>query len=215
MTLKINEIFYSIQGESSYAGKPCIFVRLSECNLRCAYCDTQYAYLIGRDMELEEIIDSVSDYHCSLIEITGGEPLLQRETPDLIRRLLDIGYRVLLETNGSMDISTVDERCIRIMDVKCPSSGEKDANDLENLNRLREKDELKFVIGDRADYEYAKDIINMLKDIAPWPATIHLSPSFGRIDNMELARWILEDGLDVRFHIQLHKIIWGTYDRGV
>lgn len=215
MSLKVNEIFYSIQGESSYAGLPCVFIRLSGCNLRCSYCDTTYAYDEGFEMELEDILERVGNYNCRLIEITGGEPLLQKETPELIRRLLDSGCKVLMETNGSLDISVVDERCIRIMDVKCPSSGMHEQNDLENLNRIGKSDELKFVIADRADYEYAKDILDIAgKNPASLP-TVHFSPSFGKIILKDLASWILEDALDVRLHVQLHKFIWGTSDRGV
>jgi 7-carboxy-7-deazaguanine synthase len=153
--LRVNEIFFSIQGESSYAGLPCVFVRLSGCNLRCTYCDTRYAYEQGDHMDVSEIIDRVSGYDCRLVEITGGEPLLQEETPALISGLLDRGFTVLLETNGSMDISGVDGRCIRILDVKCPSSGEAEKNDFGNLPLLTHEDEIKFVVGDRADYEYA------------------------------------------------------------
>jgi 7-carboxy-7-deazaguanine synthase len=215
MSLKINEIFYSIQGESSFAGLPCVFVRLSGCNLRCSYCDTQYAYDEGLEMELEDILERVNNYNCRLIEITGGEPLLQKETPELIRRLLDIGCKVLLETNGSLDIRAIDERCIRIMDVKCPSSGMHEKNDLENLKRIGNRDELKFVIADRTDYEYAKDILELVGSSYSTSPAVHFSPSFGRIILKDLAAWILEDALDVRLHVQLHKFIWGPSDRGV
>jgi 7-carboxy-7-deazaguanine synthase len=215
MALKVNEIFYSIQGESSYAGLPCVFVRLSGCNLKCSYCDTQYAYDEGTEMDLEDILEKVNHYNCRLIEITGGEPLLQKETPELIRRLLDMGCKVLLETNGSRDISIVDERCIRIMDVKCPSSGMHEKNDLKNLKKISDRDELKFVIGDRTDYEYAKEMLDLAGyGSAPLPV-VHFSPSFGRIILKDLASWILEDALDVRLHVQLHKFIWGPSDRGV
>jgi 7-carboxy-7-deazaguanine synthase len=215
LALKVNEIFYSIQGESSFAGLPCVFVRLSGCNLRCSYCDTTYAYDEGAEMELEEVLEKIEHYNCRLVELTGGEPLLQKETPELIRRLLDRGCRVLMETNGSLDISTVDERCIRIMDVKCPSSGMHEKNDLENLKRLRDKDELKFVIGDRADYEYARNVLELAGQSSSSSPTVHFSPSFGRIILKDLASWILEDALNVRLHVQLHKFIWGPSDRGV
>ena len=215
MSIKVNEIFYSIQGESSYAGRPCIFVRLSGCNLRCSYCDTQYAYEDGVEMEMQEILDRISGYNCSLVEITGGEPLFQADTPDLIRHLLDKGYRVLLETNGSLDIGIVDKRCVRIVDIKCPSSGEKESNDLENLKRLGEKDELKFVISDRADYEYAKEILDLALIDSPRSVVVHFSPCYGRISLKELSRWILDDSLNVRLHIQLHKFIWGPYEKRV
>lgn len=215
MTLKVNEIFYSIQGESSYAGWPCIFVRLSGCNLRCSYCDTQYAYEDGDNMEIKEIINRISAYNCSLVEITGGEPLLQAGTPDLVKQLLDKGYSVLLETNGSLDIGTIDERCVRIVDIKCPSSGEEESNSLENLKQLGEKDELKFVISDRADYEYAKEILDRALMDSPASVIAHFSPCYGKITLKELSQWILDDALNVRLHIQLHKFIWGPYEKSV
>jgi 7-carboxy-7-deazaguanine synthase len=215
MALKVNEIFYSIQGESSFAGWPCVFVRLSGCNLRCSYCDTKYAYDAGDELEINDILERVSRYNCRLIEVTGGEPLAQRGTPELIRRLLDKGYNVLLETNGSMDISIVDRRCIRIVDLKCPSSGEKDSNDLGNLKRLGEKDELKFVISDRTDYDYAKEILDLSLADSPKSVTAHFSPCFGKIALKELSEWILKDSLNVRLHIQLHKFIWGPYEKSV
>ncbi|GAJ03129.1 unnamed protein product, partial [marine sediment metagenome] len=161
MPLKVNEIFFSIQGESSYAGRPCVFVRLTGCNLRCSYCDTQYAYDEGREMEIGEIIDRVASYECPLVEVTGGEPLIQKETSVLIHRFLEEGFEVLLETNGSQDISQIDDRCVKIVDIKCPSSGEEEKNDLDNLTRLTDKDEIKFVIGSREDYEYARKILDI------------------------------------------------------
>ncbi len=214
MALVVNEIFYSIQGESSYAGLPCIFVRLTGCNLRCTYCDTRYAFDQGRPMTLEQIEHQLRLHRCSLVEITGGEPLLQKETPELVRRLLDCGYRVLLETNGSLDISQVDSRCIRIMDVKCPSSGEVEQNDLENLHRLTPADEIKFVLGDRHDYEWAREIIRRVGP-ALRGTTILLSAIANELDRATLARWILEDSLEVRLQVQLHKIIWDPNARGV
>ena len=215
MSLKINEIFYGIQGESSYTGRPCVFVRLTGCNLRCSYCDTQYAYSEGEEMEIDEIIGRVSSYRCSLVEVTGGEPLIQEDTPNLIHRLLEEGFEVLLETNGSRDISIVDGRCIRIIDIKCPSSGEEKKSDPENLKRLKENDEIKFVIGDRADYEYAKNILDNINPDSPVKNAIHFSNVFGRMHPKTLAQWILEDHLNVRLHIQLHKFIWGSEQRGV
>jgi len=215
LSLKINEIFYGIQGESSYTGQPCVFVRLTGCNLRCSYCDTQYAYSEGEEMEIDEIIGRVSSYRCSLVEVTGGEPLIQEDTPNLIHRLLEEGFEVLLETNGSRDISIVDGRCIRIIDIKCPSSGEEKKSNPENLKRLKENDEIKFVIGDRADYEYAKNILDNINLDSPVKNAIHFSNVFGRIHPKTLAQWILEDHLNVRLHIQLHKFIWGSEQRGV
>ncbi len=207
VSIVVNEIFYSIQGESTHAGRPCVFVRLTGCNLRCSYCDTRYAYEDGREMKIEEIIDVVDSYGCPLIEITGGEPLLQATTPDLVSELLKRGYEVLLETNGSLDISSVDNRCLKIVDFKSPSSGMSERNDLENIARLSDGDEVKFVIGNRSDYEFARDLIKKtgLEPSATYP--IHFSPVFGKQDPGTLAEWILDDRLNVRLQIQLHKII--------
>lgn len=215
MPLKVNEIFYSIQGESTYAGKPCVFIRLAGCNLRCSYCDTKYAYYDGEKLDIHEVINKVALYGCPLVEVTGGEPLLQEETPYLISQLLGKGYKVLIETNGSHDISRVDGRSVRIVDIKCPSSGEKDRNDLTNLNRLRDEDELKFVIGGREDYDYAKDILSLIGHGSSGKIAVHFSPSFGRMEPKELAGWILHDRLNVRLHLQLHKYIWPPGQRGV
>jgi len=215
MRLKVNEIFYSIQGESSFAGRPCVFVRLTGCNLRCSYCDTRYAYYEGKEMDIEEILDKVSSYGCDLVEITGGEPLIQENTPYLVRKLLDMGFRVLLETNGTRDISMVDPRCIKILDIKCPYSGESEKNDLENLNRLGKDDEIKFVIADRTDFEFAKRILMEWKIVPFKPNPVHFSPVFGILEPRLLAEWILKDHLDVKLHLQLHKIIWGGEKRGV
>jgi 7-carboxy-7-deazaguanine synthase len=213
--LKVNEIFYSIQGESSYAGLPCVFVRLTGCNLRCLYCDTRYAYEEGKDLEIGEIIGRVTSYRCRLIEITGGEPLIQKETPDLTNRLLEKGFEVLLETNGSIDISTIDERCVKIVDIKCPSSGQEKKNDLENLKRLSIRDEIKFVIGSREDYLYAQNIMSLIrkKNLKIKPALF--SPLYNQMDPKLLAEWILADQMDARMQIQLHKIIWGPETRGI
>jgi 7-carboxy-7-deazaguanine synthase len=213
--LKVNEIFYSIQGESSFAGRPCVFIRLTGCNLRCSYCDTQYAYHDGEELEIQAIVNKVGTYFCSLVEVTGGEPLLQDETPELINHLLEQGFTVLLETNGSQDISKVDSRCVRILDVKCPSSGELQCNDLTNLQRLSGRDEVKFVIGDLGDYEFAKQIVKQLEALPLDPSRMHFSPVFGRMKPDLLARWILTDHLPVRLSLQLHKIIWDPQLRGV
>ena len=185
MALKVNEIFYSIQGESSYAGHPCVFVRLTGCNLRCSYCDAQYAYEEGIEMEIEGITDHLSAYGCSLAEITGGEPLLQKETPALAKYLLERGYHVLIETNGSQDITQVDRRCVRIVDIKCPLSGEMEKNDLKNLDRLTDEDEIKFVIAGREDYEYAKVILGRVTLTPSKKSRIHFSPAFGKIEPKE------------------------------
>lgn len=214
MTLLVNEIFYSIQGESLYSGLPCTFIRLAGCNLRCAYCDTQYAYDEGTEIEINNLIKKISGFGCSLVEITGGEPLLQEETPLLIEKLIDDNYTVLLETNGSIDISSIDKRCIKIIDIKCPSSKMFSKNNLDNLNKLGEKDQVKFVIGNRNDYDFAKKIVKQIPENFPW-ANILFSPIYNKIELSDLAQWILKDKLSVRFQIQLHKIIWPDILRGV
>ena len=214
MTLLVNEFFFSIQGESLFSGLATIFVRLSGCNLRCSYCDTKYAYPNGKKIEIDEIVKRISSYKCKLVEITGGEPLLQDETPKLIYTLLEKGYKVLLETNGSIDIKIVDDRCVKIVDIKCPYSGESDKNKMINLKRLTCNDQVKFVITDRHDYDYAKKIIKLIKTDFP-KGNILFSPVADFLPLDKLARWILEDNLPVRFHIQLHKFIWPDKERGV
>ena len=214
MPLIVNEIFRSIQGESLYAGLPCTFIRLTGCNLRCAYCDTKYAYEEGNGRTITEIIDTVSDYGLPLVEITGGEPLIQNETPLLITELIEKKYKVLLETNGTFDIGGLDERCVKILDIKCPGSGEAGKNFHENLDKIDAKDQVKFVIGDREDYNYAKEIIKKIPERFP-AGNILFSPVHGKMALSELANMILEDKLPVRFHIQLHKIIWPEINRGV
>lgn len=211
----VNEIFYSIQGESSFAGQPCVFVRLTGCNLRCSYCDTQYAYNEGRQYSVDQISEIVQSYQCPLVEITGGEPLLQEEAPILVNNLLLKKFRVLMETNGSIDINQVSAECIKIVDVKCPSSNEHTKNDLKNLNRLSSNDELKFVIGDRSDFEFACDILKFLKRNRPDSGKIHFSPVFGKMLPETLAQWILDTHLDVRLQLQMHKYIWDKEKRGV
>ena len=217
MGLKINEIFFSIQGESSYAGLPCVFIRLAGCNLRCSYCDTRYAYAEGRTYEIPEILECVKQIGCRLIEVTGGEPLLQEQTPALISGLLGVGYSVLLETNGSLDIGSVDPDCARIVDIKCPSSGMETKNDLRNMEKLSPKDELKFVIGCRDDYQFAKDFLSTLHRTrsATRETGAGFSPVFGTLAPRALAEWILEDRLPVRLNLQLHKLIWDPDTRGV
>ncbi len=212
-TLKINEIFFSIQGESTYAGLPCVFVRLTYCNLRCTYCDTSYAFTEGSDRTLDEIVKEVEKYGCPLVEITGGEPLLQKNVYPLMRTLCDRGYQVLLETGGHMDIRSIDKRVVRIMDVKCPSSGESDKNDWSNLEVLTTKDQVKFVIGNREDYDWAKQVVQ--RHHLDARCTVLFSPVFGALENSVLAEWILADRLAVRFQLQLHKYIWAPDRRGV
>ncbi len=211
--MRVAEIFYSIQGESLDVGRPCVLVRLAGCNLRCDYCDTRYAWNDGRMMALDEILEEVAGLGCNLVEVTGGEPLMQVETPLLIKKLLDRGYEVLLETNGSYDISVVDGRCAKIVDIKCPGSGAADQMDLDNLGRLSPRDQLKFVLADRADYEYARDLVKSRVDIRG--ERILFSPVVERLRPVELAAWILADHLEIRFQLQLHKILWPGRERGI
>ncbi|HOJ52242.1 MAG TPA: radical SAM protein [Syntrophales bacterium] len=213
MKLWVNEIFYSLQGESSHAGRPCVFVRLTGCNLRCRYCDTTYAYDEGTLLDIDEIKTRLGSFGCNLVEITGGEPLLQPGTPKLIKDLLDGGWEVLIETNGSLNIGVVDERSHRIMDVKLPSSGEHRQMRWENMDFLTPKDEVKFVVVTREDYEYAKDVIERYS-LGDRPLSPLLSPVFGLLNFQTLADWILRDRLRVRMQIPLHKVIWGER-RGV
>lgn len=215
MPLKVNEIFHSIQGESSFAGRPCVFVRLTGCNLRCKWCDTPYAYEAGEHMEISDIVDKISKYNCRLVEITGGEPLLQRQTPELITALLDQAFTVLLETNGTLDIGVVDDRCIRIVDIKCPSSGESGKNRSGNLALLTVQDEIKFVIADRQDYEYAKSMLTARGAGRNTGKPPLFSPVFGIMAAKTLAEWMLQDRLDARLQVQLHKVIWDPRKRGV
>lgn len=211
--LVVNEIFFSIQGESTYAGRPCAFVRLTYCNLRCTYCDTEYAFYEGRKVSLDEIVEKIEAYPTDLVEITGGEPLLQKRVHPLITRLLDRGKTVLIETGGSLDIRPVDPRAILIYDIKCPDSAMAEANLWENLPHLKPQDEIKFVVGSRRDYEWAK------RKMEEWGLahkhTILLSPVWERLNPRELAEWILQDGLPVRMQVQLHKLLWGAEARGV
>lgn len=210
--LKVNEIFYSIQGESSYAGNPCVFVRLTGCNLRCTYCDTKYAYRRGSRMTIEKIINQVSQYECPLIEITGGEPLLQKETAELTQVLSEQGFRVLVETNGTLDIDLLQNNIVRIVDIKCPGSGVKDKTDWDNLERLNQHDEVKFVLTSQSDYEWAKEVIskyNLMNRVA-----ILFSPAHEKLNPADLAHWILVDRLNIRLQPQLHKILWSNKTKG-
>jgi 7-carboxy-7-deazaguanine synthase len=215
LSLVVNEIFFSVQGESSHAGRPCVFIRLTGCNLRCSYCDTPYAYEEGKTMAVEEIVERVSAYPCRLVEVTGGEPLLQQETPTLIKEFLDRGFEVLLETNGSRDISAVDPRCVRIVDIKCPSSGEERKNNFGNFSCLTPLDEIKFVIRDRKDYNYAVGVLLEYREACAACRPPLFSPVFGRMDPAILAQWITADGLPVRLQLQLHKMIWDPDKRAV
>lgn len=212
MPILVSEIFHSIQGESSHAGRPCVFVRLTGCNLRCSWCDTAYAFEGGQAMTQEDVLRAVAGYGCGLVEITGGEPLAQEGTPALIRQLLGQGFEVLVETNGSLSIQAIDPRATAIVDVKCPSSGMSASMDWSNLENLRRQDELKFVLASREDFDYAARIVQRL------PHTkrhIHFSPVQPALPARTLASWILEDRLPVRLGLQLHKIIWNPETRGV
>ena len=210
--MRITEIYQSIQGESSYAGLPCVFVRTTGCDLRCSWCDSEFTFTGGTTMSLEQIMSEVEKYNCELVELTGGEPLLQHEIYDLATRLADAGYKVLIETGGHRDISKLDPRVIRIMDLKCPASGECEKNLWTNLEHLRPIDEVKFVIADRGDYEWALNTIreHQLEE----RVKILISTSFGSIAAAEVVVWILEDKLRARFQLQLHKYIWPPEERG-
>ena len=212
-TLVINEIFYSIQGESSYAGWPCIFVRLTGCHLRCAWCDTAYAFDNGQPMTLDDIVAKVRSFEGSLVEVTGGEPLLQPNVLPLLTRLCDLGKTVLLETSGTLDVAPVDPRVVKIMDLKCPSSGEAAKNRYANLRHLTKVDEVKFVIADRTDYDWAKRII--ADEQLNQRCVVLFSPVVERLPLRTLADWILADHLPVRLQTQWHKLIWGAAARGV
>ena len=211
--LKVNEIFFSIQGESSYAGLSCIFVRLTYCNLRCSYCDTEYAFYEGEDKSIDEIISEVKKYGCKLIEVTGGEPLVQNESLELMKKLCDEGFEVMLETSGSLPIKDVDKRVKIIMDLKCPSSKMEKKNFYKNIDYLKPTDEVKFVIGNRKDYEWSKEIINKYKLIDR--SQILFSVVFGELEPVTLVNWILNDKLNVRYQLQMHKYIWKPETKGV
>jgi 7-carboxy-7-deazaguanine synthase len=216
-TLTINEIFYSIQGESTFAGRPCVFVRLTGCDLRCTYCDTEYAFYEGKKWTLDGIVAEVGKHPCRLVEITGGEPLLQKRVHPLMHRLCDAGFTVLIETGGAHDIASIDARVHRIMDLKCPSSGECARNRMANLESLGARDEVKFVIGTDEDYAWAK--AQVLAGVPGWADRVNailFSPVFGKMTPLELATRVMADALPkVRMQIQMHKIIWEPDRRGV
>lgn len=211
--LTVTEIFHSIQGESSHSGRPCVFVRLTCCNLRCVWCDTEYAFEGGVQMSIDEVLNRVISYGCRLVEITGGEPLFQEGVYELMRRLCDEGYEVLLETGGSLNISRVDARVKRIVDIKCPGSMMEKKNYWKNVEYLRPGDEIKFVIADREDYVWAKDVMSTYDLGKKCP--VLMSVVFGVLEPIQLAEWILEDRLNVRFQLQMHKYIWNPEMRGV
>lgn len=213
-TLTINEIYHSIQGESTWAGEPCVFVRLTFCDLRCNYCDTEYAFYEGTKKTLSEIGKTVAAFHCPLVEITGGEPLLQKNVLPLMAMLADANQTVLLETSGAHDISAVDSRVHRIMDLKTPGSGECARNLFSNIEHLTQRDEVKFVIGSREDYEWSREQVGR-NTLTSRCRAVLFSPIFGRIDPREIVEWILADRLPVRFQLQMHKFIWTPTARGV
>jgi len=212
--LTVNEIFHSIQGESTHAGRPCVFVRLTACDLRCSWCDTPYAFHEGAKMTVEDVVSRVREYGCDVVEITGGEPLLQKDVYPLMQRLLDEGRTVLLETGGHLSVDEVPEGVVRVIDVKCPGSGESARVHWPNLHRLRPSDEVKFVIKDRADYEFARDVVAKY-DLAARAAAVLFSPVHGVMNARELAEWILADRLAARLQLQVHKYVWDPATRGV
>jgi 7-carboxy-7-deazaguanine synthase len=212
--LTVNEIFYSIQGESTRAGRPCVFVRLTACDLRCTWCDTAYAFHEGAKRTLDDVMAEVERFDCPLVEITGGEPLLQDEVYPLMERLLASGRTVMLETGGHRPINRVPREVIKIVDVKCPSSGEAGKNAWTNLDALAPHDEVKFVVKDRGDYDFARDVIARY-DLPSRCAAVLMSPVHGELDSRQLSEWMLADHLPARLQLQLHKFIWPPDTRGV
>ncbi|MGH7411315.1 MAG: radical SAM protein [Candidatus Methylomirabilis sp.] len=213
MVLEVNEIFYSIQGESTYTGRPCVFVRLTACNLRCRWCDTGYAFYEGETLTIEQVLEKVRAFKCPLVEITGGEPLLQEGVYPLIDQLLFEGYEVLIETGGSLDVGRLDPRVVKIVDLKAPGSGMERQNNLDNFQYLDRKDQIKFVVADRRDYEWTRQM--MAEHALAEKAQVLFSPVFGELHPRELAEWILADRLPARLQIQLHKYLWDPDQRGV
>lgn len=213
MSLKVNEIYYSIQGESTHVGRPCIFIRLTYCNLRCTYCDTEYAFYEGKDIEIPEVMAEIKQWNCNLVEVTGGEPLFQDECIDLLNELTNQNYEVLLETGGSLSISDVPIEIVRIVDFKCPSSGMEKKNLWSIVNDLQPHDEVKFVIGNREDFDWAIDMLN--KYSLNEKCSILFSPTFGKIDPSLIVEWILEGDIPVRMQLQMHKHIWESEGKGV
>ncbi len=213
-TIVVNEIYHSIQGESTWAGLPCVFVRLTFCDLRCNYCDTEYAFYEGKKESLGNVFAAVMKFPCPLVELTGGEPLLQKNVLPLMTMLADAGRTILLETSGAHDISAVDPRVHRIVDLKTPGSGEFERNLWSNMEHLTKLDEVKCVMGSREDYEWSREKIQKF-DLTNRCRAVLFSPIFGRIDPREIVEWILADNLDVRFQLQMHKFIWTPTQRGV
>lgn len=213
--LRVTEIFRSIQGESTHAGRPCTFIRLTGCPMRCTWCDSEYTFTGGDHVSIDDVMKHVRDFDCRLVEVTGGEPLAQREAFDLIRRLCDDDYEVLVETGGYVSTEDLDQRAKVILDVKCPASGEAERNHWPNLKRLRpDVDEVKFVVADRADWDFVRKVVGDY-DLENLTRSILISPAWNQIDLPELANWIVESGLKARMQLQLHKYIWGPDARGV
>ena len=212
--MKVNEVFYSIQGESSYRGLPCAFIRLAGCNLRCTYCDTAYAFNEGVEMSIPEILDAVDTFATRLVLVTGGEPMLQKSVHQLFRTLLERDYTVLLETGGHISLAEVDQRVHKIMDFKCPSSGMEEHNDYNNVHYLTRNDEVKFVVGDRNDFDWACAVIRRY-DLSSRAGQILFAPVFNKCASADLAHWVLTCGIQARLQLQLHKIIWPDVQRGV
>lgn len=212
--LTVNEIFHSIQGESTFAGEPCVFVRLTACDLRCSWCDTPYAFHEGRKMSIDDVMAEVGRFRCGTVEITGGEPLLQTDVYPLMSRLLGEGKRVLIETGGHRSIEHVPDGVVRIMDIKCPGSGEAAKTHWANLGQLTRDDQVKFVLADRTDYEYAREIL-VRENLAATVGAVLFSPVHGVLEPRQLAEWILTDALPVRLQLQAHKFIWSPSTRGV
>lgn len=212
--IRLTEIYQSIQGESSFVGKRCVFVRLTGCNLRCNYCDTEYSFYGGKNYSIGDILEMVNDYNCNLVEITGGEPLLQKGVLPLMADMCDAGKTVLIETSGNRDISLIDQRVHIIMDLKTPSSGESNSNRYENIKLLKPKDEVKFVIGSEEDYIWSREKL-ISKKLNELCGNVIFSPVFGQIKYSDMVDWIVRDRLDVTFQLQLHKFIWDPSEKGV
>ena len=213
MALKINEIYYSVQGESTHAGRPCVFIRLTYCNLRCTYCDSEYTFYEGKDMEITHIMNEIKQWDCNLVEVTGGEPLFQDKCINLLNELVNSNYEVMLETGGSLSISDVPKKVIKIVDFKCPSSAMEKKNLWSIVEDLQPHDEVKFVIGNREDFDWAKDrIIEYSLDKI---CTLLFSPTFEKIDPQLIVEWILVENLPVRMQMQMHKMIWSPEEKGV
>lgn len=213
--LRVTEIFRSIQGESTHAGRPCTFVRLTGCPMRCVWCDSEYTFTGGEHFQIDDVVAQVHSLGCNLVEITGGEPLAQKTAFELVRRLCDEGFEVLVETGGYVSTSELDERAKVILDVKCPASGEEPRNHWQNLERLRaDKDEVKFVVADRSDWDYAQTVIKKY-DLQTKARAVLISPAWEQIDLQDLANWVAQSGLNIRMQLQLHKYIWGPEVRGV